>query len=313
MRNPNVLKRAAAAAAVAVMGAAAALSGAGAAAADSVGPVSGSSDAVNFTRTVSGVKLVNGAIPNGEVVTVSNKLNRKLAWLIYYVKDTHPTCMKAVPNTSVWKVSGKTYTNNPSGEGTYKGSEFTSGPGWAQIKPAAANSWESIEWSQDYLLTCATGPLNTGGLQWSSTWAGESGNNKPNVGPTINVTPGVASVSATPQDAMAKNDVMLTVKNPDGLPGDKVTLTSKGKTLDGCGNLELDENRIVTCIWVPKRKGDYPLKAVIASQPPVTVTGSVYVSPAPVSGSMSGGSLDGSLGGGDSGSLSSGSLGDLIG
>ncbi|MGB3604976.1 hypothetical protein [Gordonia sp. (in: high G+C Gram-positive bacteria)] len=296
MNPTNALRRFAAGAAIVAVGATTALSGAGAASADTVGPATGSSDAVNFSRTVSGAKVVGGAIPNGEVITVTNTLNRKLGWLIYYVKDTHPTCMQAVPNTAVWTVSGKTYTNNPNHPGIQKSGEFSDGPGWAQIKPAAVNSWESIKWSQDYFLNCSVGTLNTGGVEYDTTWVGDKGNH-PNVGPNLTLTPGIPGIVAAPQDASVANEVMITVKNPDGKAGDRVALTSNGKTLDGCGNLELTANRMVTCTWVPKKSGNYPLKAVISSDPAVTVTGSIYVSDSGA-GSLGGGSSDtGSLNG----------------
>lgn len=296
MNTTSVLRRFAAVAAIAALGATTALAGAGVADAETVGPATGSSAAVDFSRTVSGAKIVSGAVPNGEVVTVTNKLNRKLAWLIYYVKDTHPTCMVPVPNTSVWTVSGKTYTNNPSHSGIQTPSEFSSGSGWAQIKPGAANSWESITWSQDYLLNCMPGPLNTGGVEYDTTWVGDQGSH-PNIGPNLTLTPGVPGILVAPQDASVANEVMITVKNPDGKAGDRVDLTSNGKTLDGCGNLELNATRIVTCTWIPKKAGKYPLKAVISSDPAATVTGSVYVSDSGTGSLGSGSSDTGSLNG----------------
>ncbi|MBY4569469.1 hypothetical protein ACN95_05430 [Gordonia sihwensis] len=307
LKTKIVLRRLAAAGAIAALGAVGVMSGSGAADADTVGPAKGSSSAVNFSREISGLKLVDGKVPNGEVITVTNRLDRKLAWLIYWVKDTHPTCMEAVPNTSVWKVSGKTYTNNPNVSGAMKPDEFSSGPGWAKIDAPAANSWESIAWSQDYLLKCDVGVLNTGGLQYSTTWVGDDGDH-PNVGPNIEVTRGVPGISVNPKDAMADNDVEITVKNPDGRPGDKVVLTSDGKSLDGCGNLELDGDRRVSCTWVPKKAGTYPLRAVISSAEPVTVTENVYVSASPASGSL-GGSLGSGSAGMDTGSIYTGSLG----
>ncbi|EGD56594.1 hypothetical protein [Gordonia neofelifaecis] len=302
MNTKVVLRRLAAAGAIAALGAVGVMAGVGAAAADTVGPAKGSSSAVDFSREVSGFKLVNGKVPNGETITITNRVNRKLAWLIYYVKDTHPSCMQAVPNTSVWTVSGKTYTNDPNHAGTQRPSEVTSGLGWTQIKPPGANSWESVTWTQDYLLMCDVGALNTGGLQYSTTWVGDQGSH-PNVGPTVDVTPGVPGISVNPKDAIVNNDVQITIKNPDGRPGDKVVLTSDGKTLDGCGNLELDGNRRVTCTWVPKKAGKYPLKAVISSEEPVTVTDTVHIAENPASGSV----------GMDTGSIYTGSLGDLVG
>lgn len=297
MNIKSTLRRFAMVGAIAAMGAAGSLVGAGAADADTVGPARGSSDAVNWEREVSGPKLVNGNIANGEVITVTNRLNRKLAWLVYSVQDTHPTCMRPVPNTSVWKASGQTFTNNPNVEGTQRPSEVTSGPGWVKVDAPGANSWEGITWTQDYLLLCNTGELNTGGLEYSTTWVGDKGDH-PFVGPKINVTPGVAGISIAPREAMTNNDVMVTVKNPDGRAGDRVVLTSGGKAVEGCGNLELDDNRMVTCTWVPRKAGNYTLKAVISSDKPITVTNSVQVDEAPGSGSLGEGSSDtGSLNG----------------
>ncbi|GAA3950859.1 hypothetical protein [Gordonia caeni] len=271
--------------------------------ADTVGPVTGQSSAASFERSVSGVNLVGGAVSTGDVITVTNKISRKLGWLIYYVKDTHPTCMEAVPNTSTWKVSGKTYTNNPDAEGTQKPGEVTAGPGWAQIKPAAGGSWEAapLVWTQDYLVKCSSGTLNTGGLEWSSTYAFESGNSNPNVGPALTVNAGRPSISVSPTDPTVANDVRITIKHPEGNPGAPVTLTSDGKTLPGCGNLTLDGNRHATCTWVPTKSGEYPLKAEIGSDHPVTVTGRVHVADSP-----GGGSVDLPM---DSGSVYTGSIG----
>lgn len=270
--------------------------------ADIVGPVTGSSDAVSFSRSVSGTDVVNGRISTGDVITVTNQLNRKLAWQVYYVKDLHPTCMEAIPETSTWKVSGKTYTNNPNVEGTKAPSEVTSGPGWVQIKPPAANSWAAapLVWTQDYLVKCGAGELNTGGLTWDTTWAGEKGANNPNVGPKLQVGAGRPSITATPADPTVGSDVKITVRHPEGTPGQPVTLTSDGKTLPGCGNLVLDGNRHVTCTWVPTKSGEYPLKAVIDGTPPATVAGRVHVADGPGTGSTPG--LD-------SGSVYTGSLG----
>lgn len=272
--------------------------------ADTVGPAVGQSDAVSYERSVSGDTLVGGLVSTGDVITVTNKLQRKLAWLVYYVKDTHPNCLEAVPNTSTWKVSGKTYTNNPDAAGTHSPGEVTSGPGWVQIKPPAANSWEAnpLIWTQDYLVKCTTGPLNSGGLEWSTTWIGESGNNKPFIGPNLTVNAGRPSISVAPSDPTVANDVRLTIKHPEGSPGAPVTLTSDGKTLPGCGNLTLNGNRQVTCTWVPTKSGEYPLKAVIGGAEPATVTGRVHVADGP------GGSSAG-LPGMDSGSVYTGSLG----
>lgn len=297
MNIKSTLRRFAAVGAIAAIAATGTLVETGSADADTVGPARDGSDAVNWEREVSGPKLVNGNIANGEVITVTNRLTRKLSWLVYSVQDNHPRCMRPVPNTSVWKVSGKTYTNNPSHEGTQSPGEVTSGPGWVKVDAPGANSWEGITWSQDYLLMCNTGELNTGGLEYSTTWVGDKGD-FPFVGPKINVTPGVAGVSIAPRDAITNNDVLITVKNPDGRPGDRVVLTADGKAVEGCGNLELDENHMVTCTWVPRKAGNYALKAVISSDKPVTVTNTVQVDQAPGSGSLGGGSSDtGSLNG----------------
>ncbi|MGI6795583.1 hypothetical protein [Gordonia sihwensis] len=181
---------------VAVVGscaAAAALAGigTGAAAADTVGPVSGENDTVSFQRSVEGATLVDGKVKVGDTVTVTNRIDRKMLWLVYSVRDNHPSCLQAVPNTSVWTVSGGTYTNNPDGPGTKKPNEVTSGDGWVMIDATGGGSWEAkpLIWTQDYVVTCAPGTLNTGGLQWSTTNAFEKNNNKPDVGPTITVVP----------------------------------------------------------------------------------------------------------------------------
>lgn len=268
------------------------------AAADTVGPVKGNSDAVAFERSVSGTNLVNGKISTGDVITVNNTLRRYSGWLVYWVKDVHPTCMEPVPNTSTWKVSGKTYTNNPEAEGTKVSSEVISGAGWVQIKPPGANSWEAtpLVWTQDYLVKCSAGSLNTGGVEWSSTWAFEKGNSHPNAGPTLQVGAGRPSITVNPSDAKVANEVTITVRHPEGLPGDPVALTSDGKTLPGCGNLTLDGDRKTTCTWKPSKAGDYPLKAVIGAVDPVTVTGNVSVADNPMADSgslgLSGGSFD---------------------
>lgn len=282
----------------------------GISAADMVGPINGESDAASFQRSVSGPSLVGGTVARGDVVTITNKLSRKMAWLVYSIKDTHPTCFEAVPNTSTWKVNGKTYTNDPEGEGTKAPGEFSSGAGWAMIDAPGANSWQAdpLIWTQDYLVgsSCELGPLNSGGLEWSTTWAFESGNTRPFVGPMLNVVAGRPSITINPTDALAANDVFLTVSHPEGVPGAPVVLTIDGKTVDGCGNLKLDGNRRVTCTWVPKKKGDYTVKAVVGTDSPVTITQKVHINDSPA------GSL-GALPGLDSGSLYTGSLGGLSG
>lgn len=235
---------------------------------------------------------MNGTVAVGDIVTVTNQLHRKAAWLVTSVKDTHPTCMEAVPNTSTWKVSGKTYTNNPAVDGTQVPGEVSSGPGWVRLKPGAGWAATPLIWTQDYRVKCGAGEVNTGGLEWATTWVGESGNNKANVGPVLRVDPGRPSISVSPTDATVANDVRLTIRHPEGLPGMPVVLTTNGKTLPGCTNLALNGDREVTCTWVPTRAGTYPLKAVIGSSDPVTVNGQVQVTNAGT------GSLDtGSLGG----------------
>ncbi|WP_238526287.1 hypothetical protein [Gordonia neofelifaecis] len=105
------------------------------------------------------------------------------------MRDNHPSCLEAVPNTSVWTVSGKTYTNNPDGSGTKKPNEVTSGEGWVKIAASGGGSWQAtpLVWTQDYVVNCSPGELNTGGVQWSTTNAFEKNNNKANVGPIITV------------------------------------------------------------------------------------------------------------------------------
>lgn len=69
----------------------------------------------------------------------------------------------------------------------------------------------------------------------------------------------------------------------------------------GCGNLALDGNRHAACTWVPAKSGEYPLKAEIGGDDPVTVTGRVHVADNPGAGSV-----DLPM---DSGSVYTGSLG----
>lgn len=308
--SPNALVRRAATAVVTAAVAASLVGAPPAAHADVVGPVSGQSDAASFQRSVDGPTLVRGEVERGDVVTITNKLTRFGAWLIYWVKDTHPTCLEAVPNTSTWTVNGKTYTNRLDGPGTKVPGEFSSGPGWAMIDPPAANSWQAdpLIWTQDYLVgsSCELGPLNSGGLEWDSTWVGESGSTRPYVGPMLTVIAGRPSITINPTDAMAANDVQITVKHPEGRPGSSVDLTIDGAIVDGCANLTLDANRRVTCTWVPKRKGDYTVRAVVGGSNPTTIVQKVHVSESP------GGSVSG-LPGLDTGSAYTGSLGGLSG
>lgn len=186
--NKTLLRRTITAGAATSIALAGATLGAPASHAETVGPATGSSDAVDVSRSVSSPALVDGKIAQGSTITIENKVERKLAWLVYWVKDTHPSCLVPVDYSSIWKVSGSTYSNDPT-SGNYKPNEFTSGDGWSQIKPWGANSWAAtpLVWPQQYTVTCAPGELATGGLEWDSTWAFESGNKQPNLGPTITV------------------------------------------------------------------------------------------------------------------------------
>ncbi|GEE02018.1 hypothetical protein nbrc107696_24640 [Gordonia spumicola] len=185
----TVTRRLAAVTATAGILAAAGIAGAGAASAEEVGPGKGSTNAATISRTVSGDDLVGGSIPTGSRITITNTVTRTLGWLIYSVRDNHPSCLQPVDQTSVWKVSGGTYTNNPDGAGTKKPSEVTTGDGWVQIKASGASSWQAtpLVWSQDYIVACDPGDLNTGGVETTST--NLIGGTKANdIGPAITVT-----------------------------------------------------------------------------------------------------------------------------
>ncbi|MGB3708567.1 hypothetical protein [Gordonia sp. (in: high G+C Gram-positive bacteria)] len=157
---------------------------AGSASAETVGPVSGENDTMKFQRSVSGDAIQGTTVHVGDTITVTNRIDRKLAWMLYSVKDVHPTCMEAVPETSVWTVSGKTYRNVPGGP-NYK-NEITSGPGW--VKVTGGTAWTPpLVWSQDYIVNCDPGDLNTGGVEWKSTNEFEKNRAHPDAGPSLTV------------------------------------------------------------------------------------------------------------------------------
>ncbi|EGD56596.1 Ig-like domain-containing protein [Gordonia neofelifaecis] len=248
-------------------------SGIGTAAADTMTPVTGSNDTVSFSRTVGGAAVNNGTVTVGDRITVTNRIDRKMAWLVYSVRDNHPTCLEAVPNTSVWTVSGGTYTNDPDGTGTKKPNEVTSGDGWVKIAASGGGSWQAtpLIWRQDYTVTCAPGALNTGGLQWSTTNAFEKNNNRANVGPSITVVapaPKATSstaVSVTPAPKAGETSTVKAVVNVDGsgATGGTVEFFNNGTSL-GTATVATG---VATVTWKPSAGGAYSLKAVYSGTP----------------------------------------------
>lgn len=190
MKKTNTRKLIAGASAIAMATGMAATLGMGASNAASVSSDKIAGNAMSFTRTVSGDALVDGKITVGEEITITNTIERKLSWLLYWAQDNHPACLVPVENTSVWTVSNKIYSNSGNADdGTIqKASEVTSGEGWVKIDATGGNSWNAspLIWAQNYTVTCNPGSLNTGGLQWDSTLLGGS-ENKADVGPTITV------------------------------------------------------------------------------------------------------------------------------
>ncbi|NLG46992.1 hypothetical protein [Gordonia sp. (in: high G+C Gram-positive bacteria)] len=165
---------------------------AGVAGAETVGPATGESNSMKFQRSVSADAIVDGKVRVGDTITVTNRFDRKVGWTLSEVTDTHPTCFEAVPQTSVWTVSGKTY-NNIVGSPGYK-NEFTSGAGWTKLDPPLLWGADPLIWTQDYVVNCEVGDLHTGGVAWKSSNALEDKNKFPDAGPTITVvkssTPG---------------------------------------------------------------------------------------------------------------------------
>ncbi|AUH70427.1 MULTISPECIES: Ig-like domain-containing protein [Gordonia] len=259
---------------------------AGAAGAETMTPVTGGNDTVSFSRTVGSAALVDGKVKVGDTVTITNRIDRKLGWLVYSVRDNHPSCMKAVPNTSVWTVSGGTYTNNPDGPGTKKPNEVTSGDGWVMIDATGGGSWEAkpLIWTQDYTVECAPGTLNTGGLQWSTTNVFEKNNNQSNVGPTITVetpAPKTASATAVSVTPAPKAGETSTVKatvtaGGSGATGGTVEFFNNGASI-GTGTVAAG---VATTNWKPAAGGAYSLKAVYSGTATIeasnaTITGTV--------------------------------------
>lgn len=158
---------------------------AGAADAETVGPATGESNSMTFQRSVSGDAVVDGTVRVGDTITITNRFDRKGAWMLSSVTDRHPTCLEAVPQSSEWRVSGKTYNNIP-GSPNYK-NEFSSGDGWVKLDPPGLWETNPFVWTQDYVVNCTPGDLNTGGLEWKSSNIGEKENKFPDAGPTISV------------------------------------------------------------------------------------------------------------------------------
>lgn len=183
----------AASGAIALASGMAATIGMGAANAESLSSGEVNATSVSFTRTISGDTLVNGEVTVGDQIQITNTVNRKLAWLVYWVQDNHPTCLQPVANSSTWDVGGAVFSNSGVAEDgtTQKSEEFSTGDGWTRIDAEGGNSWQAtpLTWTQSYTVTCDPGALNTGGLQWDTTNAVDNDKTKANVGPTITVKP----------------------------------------------------------------------------------------------------------------------------
>lgn len=150
------------------------IAGTGVASADTVSADTISSETASFTRSISSDDFSGNSIRNGSEVTVQINLSRTLWWLVYWMKDYHPECFDVVPNSSEWVVDGQKFANFQKSGYTLINDEFTSGPGWAMLDAAGANSWQAtpMVWQQKYTLNnCAVGILETGGLEWHTTLA----------------------------------------------------------------------------------------------------------------------------------------------
>lgn len=212
------------------------------------------------TRSIESTSLTStGQIPYGSTITVTYRIDRHLAWLIYWIKDTHPECMKVVPNRSKWDAAGSKAANYTLADHTRIDNEFTSGPGWAMLDAYAANSWQAtpMTWSQDYTVECDSGSLATGGVEWDSTLVGGA-EVHPNIGPTILIT---------------KADTSTTVSVPSGVKASvQTTLTAAVNKIDATGQVEFYNGATylgagqltdgdASIKWTPSAAGNYGIVA----------------------------------------------------
>lgn len=245
----------AAASATAMAGTALVVGGAGVSQAAPTAPAKGSQGGVSYERTVSESSPVWG-----DEITITNKVTRGSNWWqVYWIEDVKPDCLEYIPGSTTWSVSGKTYT-----EASNPGEVFVS-PGSTKIDPPLANSWAPpITFSAGYRVTCAAGPLPTGGPKWNTTNAISGAADFSSNGPTIDVRRMGTSVwLAKPVDPEVGQKVTLRA-NTEGVPDGGVVSFSVDGAPVGTGPVSGGQ---ATLEWTPTTAGAKQVTATFGQTP----------------------------------------------
>lgn len=245
----------AAASATAIAGAALVVDGAGVSQAAPTAPAKGSQGGVSYERTVSESSPVWG-----DEITITNKVTRgSNLWQVYWIEDVKPDCLEYIPGSTTWSVSGKTYT-----EASNPGEVFVS-PGSTKIDPPLANSWAPpITFSAAYRVTCAAGPLPTGGPKWNTTNAISGAANFSSNGPTIDVRRMGTSVRlAQPVNPEVNQQVTLRATTNNVPDGGVVSFSVDGVPV-GTGPVSGGQ---ATLEWTPTTVGTKQVTATFGETP----------------------------------------------
>lgn len=230
------------------------LLGAGAGAANAATDGRGSQGETKFVRV-----LDKNSVTVGDNVTVTTTLSKDggvLPWLIYWMKDLHPTCFEYVPNSLEWTASNSTYTQatNPD--------EVTVSSGALEVNPPIANSWaRPVVMKSTYKVTCDAGSVNSGGLEWDTTNAISGHGTFASAGPMLTVTKAPSSVTlgsiGTAQTGVSKPLNITTANVPNGSSVDVYDGTTK------LGSAPVSNNQ-ATYQWTPTTSGSHTIKVAWA-------------------------------------------------
>lgn len=224
---------------------------------------------VDYLRTVS-----NAAPAFGDVITITDRITGVKAagtgfeTYAQNLEDHHPECLQLVPDSptvAAWRVGSGYATSDSDSVSTDAGAVKASNAGWA-LQVAAANGGSTyVELTSQFTVTCAPGPLATGGLRFHTTpgkgnWQPGGGwFDRTSAGPTINVQKAASSTTLAPIGSARVGDAtQLTATVTGGTTGDTVEFYS-GATKIGTDTLDTDGTASVE--WTPSIKGTQSITA----------------------------------------------------